>query len=227
MTPARIAEDVEREQRLVARGAGFAFLASAIGAVANVAVSALMVRLLTRSDYGAVSVALAVATIGSGVATAGIGTSLARSMSAAAGGSDREGMSLLVRGAMTMILLFSGIGALATVGAVHLQLPAAAEGTRIVIGVGFAVFLLGLNAAWLTAQLNRVLGRVVLTVVPGLAQALLRLGCIGLVYVAGLDSTIAVAVAHGGVGALLIVLAPVLAVPAVRLLGAKDRKSVV
>src|SRR5262245_54385437 len=88
---------------LIGLGAGSRVLGMAAAALASLATTAVAVRLLGTSSYGAFAFALATATIFGGFGRVGLESAATRSVAVLKGESDEAGTERVARGSFTLI----------------------------------------------------------------------------------------------------------------------------
>jgi O-antigen/teichoic acid export membrane protein len=197
----------------------------AIGASANLFSTAIAVRMLSQETYGQFSLLMASVTVLLGIATAGLGTAITRSLSATTETFNQEA-SLVIRGSIAMILVLSSLGSIVILAGTYIMLDGVGRSTRLGIGLSMSVFLLGSTAVWTSAQLNRALGHLVATVVPGIIQTSLRALLLFAIFQSGAGDLISIAGIHGLVGLTILGIVWILVIPRVRLASATLHPSI-
>jgi O-antigen/teichoic acid export membrane protein len=172
---------------LIGLGAGARFVGAAAATIAGLATTAIAVRLLGTSTYGAFAFALSTAVIFGGIGRVGLEAAVARSVSILRGASDLPRAERVARGAFTLIALSTVVGALAALAVIELASLSLDRETRLVIGAFLGVVIYGLNASAVSASLARARGRVALMEVSLFVPMLARLAAVGIL--AALDIT--------------------------------------
>jgi O-antigen/teichoic acid export membrane protein len=183
VTPRRGAEGYA----LIGLGAGVRFVGTAAAIISGLATTAVAVRLLGTSSYGAFAFALSTAVIVGGIGRVGLEAAVARSVAILQGESDVPGMKRVAKGAFAVIALTALVGALVSLAVIELASIDLDRETRLVIGAFLGVVIYGLNTTAITASLARARGRVGFMEVSLLIPMLARLAVVGVL--AALDIT--------------------------------------
>jgi O-antigen/teichoic acid export membrane protein len=171
---------------LIGLGAGVRFVGTAAATIAGLATTAIAVRVLGTSSYGAFAFALSTAVLFGGIGRVGLEAAVARSVAILRSGSDLPRMERVTRGAFTLIALTSVVGALASLAVIELASLSLDRETRLVIGAFLGVVIYGLNASAVSASLARARGRVAFMEVSLLVPMLARLAAVGVLAAFGI-----------------------------------------
>jgi O-antigen/teichoic acid export membrane protein len=165
---------------LIGLGVGARFIGMAAGALAGLATTALAVRLLGTSSYGALAFAFSASAVFAGVARLGLEPAVARSVVILQGTRDVPGMARVATGAFTLVALTGLAGAAATLLVIELASHGLGGGTKLVLGGCLGLVLYGSNATAVAAALARAAGRVAVMELAILVPALGKLAAVAL-----------------------------------------------
>ncbi len=199
-----------RALALVGAGATARLLASGVASIAALAAIAVTLRLLGTSQYGILAFALSVVALVPDLGRIGVAAGAVRGISVATSANDVEGIRDVARGAFTATIALGLVGA-AIVAVVLVSLDQLSLASRLVLGLGLGVMVLGTQFAVATSVIARGLGRVVAVEAPHTVQSVGRLVAVGILAWLGIDTLGAVAVAYAAVAVVAAVLAAVLA----------------
>jgi O-antigen/teichoic acid export membrane protein len=183
-------------------GAGFIvrLAADVAGVLATAATLVLAVRLLGPPSYGRMALALATVDLVTALGRFGFGLGAAQTVAAA--GSDRGTLRVAAQGAMTLAVVTGALSGLVVLACIVLGLVGGDASTRLVVGIGLAVFLAGNNYSWGVFSIARGLGRIALMELIALLIPIGQLLTLIALAVAHVPSLTAVAVGFGAAGAI-------------------------
>ena len=165
---------------LIGLGAGARLVGFAAGAIAGLLTTAIAVRLLGTSSYGAFAFALSTAVIFGAIGRLGLEPTVARAGATLRGARDLPQMQQVARGAFTLVALTALIGAMAALAVIQLASLDLDRETKLVVGAFLGVVIYGSNTAAVGAALARATGRVALMELSLLTPTLARLAAVGL-----------------------------------------------
>src|SRR4051812_5986452 len=189
-------------------GAGFRarLVGRSISVLAGLGSVVLAVRLLGTDNYGVVAFALSVAGLIAGGGMAGIGAGTARAIANHSAAGETAETEALSRATLAAGVLIGVLGSTALFALLQFVPGGVPEGTRLWVGVGFALFLLGSVLGAMVATVARALGRVVAVELPNGSICIGRLLAFAVLLALGVSTLPAAAAAFGIVGLLAVVL---------------------
>jgi O-antigen/teichoic acid export membrane protein len=176
-------------------------VSTGIAVVLGLLTTSLAVRLLGTGSYGALAFALAVLTVVAGVTWVGLRASIPKAVAAADAAEDVAAVAQLGRGALIVTLVTGALGAAAAAVLIVVAPLDVGHSTRVVLGIGMGVLVVGTNAAAMASSLARGFGRVVLAEAPDLVLAFGKAAVICGLAVAGAAELRWVGIGYGAVGA--------------------------
>jgi O-antigen/teichoic acid export membrane protein len=183
--------------KLVTLGAAFLF-------------TLLAVRLLPLGEYGVLASGLSVIGIGSAVAVLGIGPAVVREVAASkARGSDADVLRL-VSGSLSTLAIMGLVASAGLTWLIFSTNEAAPRDVSLALSVGLSLLLLARAAAGLTASFARAIGMMQLYALISPMTSVFQLLAVSILFVLGLRSLAALALAFGFGGVVVIVTGGVL-----------------
>lgn len=176
----RTAPDPQRAEgfSLIGLGVGARLVGMAAAALAGLVTTALAVRLLGPTSYGALAFAFSAAALFAGIGRLGLEPAVARSTAILRADDDLSGLVRIARGALTLVAATGVAGTLATLAVVELASHGLGQWTRLALGGLLGLLLYGSNVTAVGAALARGKGRVALMEVSILVPALGKLAAV-------------------------------------------------
>ena len=185
---------------LIGAGAGVRVVATIVGSAAGIAATSLVVRLLGTTRYGVVAFLMSVVLLFPGVGRLGVMWGAIGALSRAHSKGDEQELSDITHGVVTVTALSGVIGAVLVFALAQFIPPGLGIGTRVLVGLGLGVLLLGSELGVGAVAVARSLGRVVLNEAPNLTLIVGRLVVLLALWAMGAADLRTVAIAYGVTG---------------------------